>query len=292
MQAKIVAAALLSILVSAATAYAQPAKPPAIVAAEAVYGDVAAQIAGPGIPVTSILNSANQDPHSFEASPSTARAVAAAPIVIYNGADYDPWMAKLVRANRSPTRQVFVVADLLGRRAPADPHFWYDPRTMPVVAKAIAGALAKADPAQAAAFAEREQAFNDALAPLDAKIAAMRDRFGATPITATEPVFGYMAAALGLIMRNERFQLAIMNHTEPRTSDVAAFEADLKARRVRVLIYNSQSTGPVAQRLLRQARTAGVPIVPVTETLPPGMTYQGWMLSQLDALEAALSAPP
>lgn len=281
---------MLALLRFASPGWAQGG-PLSIVAAQNFYGDVAGQIAGAGISVTSILNSPDQDPHSFEASPSTARALSAARIVVYNGLDYDPWMAKLVRATRTPERQVLVVADLMRRRAGANPHLWYDPAVMPVVAKAIADALAKADPARATGYAQRLQAFTESLKPLDARIAGMRTRFAGTPVTATEPVFGYMAAALGLTVRNEQFQLAVMNGTEPRLSDVAAFEADLRGKRVRALFYNGQATGPAAQRLLRLARDAGIPVVAVTETQPAGITYQAWMLAQLDALGTALSTP-
>lgn len=289
MRAAIIGIALLTLMRLASPGWAQAGAPLSVVAAENFYGDVAGQIAGPGIPVTSILSSPDQDPHLFEASPSTARALSAARIVIYNGIDYDPWMVKLVRATRSPGRQVLVVADLAKRRTGANPHLWYDPAVMPVVARAIADTLAAADPTHAADYVQRLGAFTDSLKPLDAKIAAMRTRFAGTPITATEPVFGYMATALGLVMRNERFQLAVMNGTEPRASDVAAFETDLKGKQVRALLYNSQATGPAAQRLLRLARQAGIPVVGVTETQLAGMTYQSWMLAQLDALEAALS---
>ena len=292
MRAAIVGMALLAGLRFASPGWAQAGSPLSIVAAENFYGDVAGQIAGPGIPVTSILSSPDQDPHLFEASPSTARALSAARIVIYNGIDYDPWMVKLVRATRSPGRQVLVAAELAKRRTGANPHLWYDPAVMPVVARAIADTLAAADPAHAAGYAQRLGAFIDSLQPLDAKIATMRTRFSGVPVTATEPVFGYMAMAFGLVMRNERFQFAVMNGTEPRTSDVAAFEADLKGKRVRALLYNSQATGPAAQRLLRLAGQAGIPVVGITETQPAGMTYQSWMLAQLDALEAALSASP
>ena len=289
------AMALLALLGFAAPAQAQ-SQPQAeaslsIVVAENMYGDVARQVAGPGVPVMSILSSPDQDPHLFEASPSTARLVAAARIVVYNGVDYDPWMTKLVQAGRAPGRQVIVAASLVGRKAGANPHLWYDPAVMPAVARALAGALAAADPANAAAYAERRQAFDESLRPLSDRIADLRARFTGAPVAATEPVFGYMAAALGLAMRNERFQLAVMNETEPRTSDVAAFEADLKGKRVRALLYNSQATGPAAQRLLRLAGQVGIPVVGVTETQPPGTTYLSWMLAQLDALEAALSAP-
>ncbi len=288
----IVMSALLGL---AAPAIAQPVPQvdarPSIVAAENFYGDVAGQIAGEGVTITSILSNPDQDPHLFEASPSTARALSAARIVIYNGVDYDPWMAKLIRATRAPNRQVLVAADLVRRKTGVNPHLWYDPAVMPVVANALTNTLAAADPAHAADYAQHLQTFTQSLKPLNDKIAAMRTRFAGTPVTATEPVFGYMATALGLTMRNERFQLAVMNNTEPRISDVSAFEADLKARRVRALLYNSQATGPTAQRMLRLAKQANVPVVAVTETEPAGTTYQSWMLAQLEALDTALSAP-
>ena len=233
--------ALLLVLAWAAPARAQTLS---IVAAENFYGDVARQIAGPDAAVTSILSSPDQDPHLFEASPATARALTAARLVVYNGADYDPWMAKLVRATQRPNRTVLVAADLVQRKAGVNPHLWYDPAVMPVVATAIADALADADPAHAAATRERLATFQRSLTPLNERVAAMRARLAGTPVTATEPVFGYMAAALGLVMRNERLQLAIMNGTEPRPSDVAAFEADLKSHAARALLYNSQATGP------------------------------------------------
>jgi zinc/manganese transport system substrate-binding protein len=108
-------------------------------------------------------------------------------------------------------------------------------------------------------------------------------------VTATEPVFGYMASALGLTMRNERFQLDVMNDTEPSAADIAAFEDDLTKHRVRLLIYNSQATDEAARRLLEIARQSKVPVIGVTETEPAGRTYQAWMLDQLEALDAALS---
>jgi zinc/manganese transport system substrate-binding protein len=119
----------------------------------------------------------------------------------------------------------------------------------------------------------------------------MKRRYAGLPVTATEPVFGYMATALGLSMRNQRFQLAVMNDTEPSAADTAAFERDLKTHKVRVLLYNKQASDSAVERLLGIARAAKIPVVGVTETEPAGMTYQQWMLSQLAALDAALATP-
>ena len=263
------------------------AAPPPLVAAEGVYGAILHGLA-PGAPVTSILNSPDADPHLFEAGAAAARAVQEAGLVVYNGAGYDAWMPRLLGRPR-PGRQVLVVADLLHRKPGDNPHLWYDPAAIPALAAAAAAALTRADPDGAAGYADRLAALTADLHPLQDRIAALRAAHAGTPVAATEPVFGLMAAALGLQVRNERFALAIMNGAEPRPSDVAAFEADLRTRRVRALLYNSQSTGPAARRLLDIARASGVPVVGVTETQPEGTTYAAWMLSQLDALDRALT---
>jgi zinc/manganese transport system substrate-binding protein len=97
-----------------------------------------------------------------------------------------------------------------------------------------------------------------------------------------------MATALGFKMRNERFQLATMNNTEPSASDVVAFEGDLKNKRVRLFFYNSQATNTASQRLLNMAKENGIPVVGVTETEPQGKTFQAWISDELDAVQKAL----
>lgn len=263
---------------------------PRIVAAENFYGSVAAAIAGPGAVVTSILSNPNTDPHEFELSPSVARAIAGADIVAYNGAGYDPWMTRLLAASPAPGRQAIEAALLIGAPADGNPHLWYDPATMPAMAAALAAALTRADPAHAADYAERRAAYVASLVPLQRRIAAMRQKYAGVPVTATEPIFGLMAKALGLVMKNERFQLAVMNGTEPRASDMAALEDDLRAHRVRALITNAQVTDNATRILVNNAHAFRVAIVGVTETMPAGASYPGWMLAQLDRLDHVLAA--
>jgi zinc/manganese transport system substrate-binding protein len=271
---------------------AGPASAQSIVAAENFYGDVAQQLAGAGVTVSSILSNPDQDPHLFEASPSVARLLAGAAIVIYNGADYDPWMAKLMAASRLPDRKVIIVADLVHRKPGDNPHLWYDPPTMPAYARALAAELSERDPTHKSDYDRRLRVFLASLQPLEAKIAELRHKYGGIDVTATEPVFGYMSAALGFRMRNGRFQLAVMNGAEPRASDVAAFETDLRKHAVRLLFYNSQATDAAAQRLVRIALQSKIPVVGVTETEPAGNNYQDWIMSELDAVAQALSNTP
>jgi zinc/manganese transport system substrate-binding protein len=282
----LVLAAFLAFGAGSAPAATQPVN---LLAAENFYADVAGQVGGPNVKVSSILSNPDQDPHQFEVSPSTARAVSGARLVVYNGIDYDPWMEKLLAASPSSDRKTIVAADLVGRKSGDNPHLWYDPATMTTVAEAIAAELARVDPDHKADYDTRLQAFTASIQPIQDKIAALRQKYQGAMVTATEPVFGYMAKAIGLNMRNQRFQMAVMNDTEPSASDVGEFENDLKNRQVRVLFYNSQTTDDLTKRLLDLANASHVPVVGVSETEPAGKTYQQWMMSQLDALEKALA---
>lgn len=274
-------------LLAAAVAHADTVK---IVAAENFYGDIAKQLGGDGVDVTSILNNPDQDPHEFEASASTARALADARLVIYNGIDYDPWVTKLLGASGGAGRKIIVVATLMHRKDGDNPHLWYDPATMPAVAKALAAELGALDPGHRADYEARLAALLVSLQPMTAKIEALRGKYAETPVAATEPVVGYMAEALGLTMRQRAFQIAVMNDTEPSAREVAGFESALKSRAVKVLFCNSQTTGGVTQRMQTIARENNVPVVGVSETEPPNMRYQDWMMRQLDDTERALAS--
>jgi len=263
----------------------------AVVAAENFYGDIARQIAGDRITVASIMTNPDQDPHLFETTPATVRQIAGAQIVILNGASYDLWMEKLLDATPRSPRTVINVAQLTRRKPGDNPHFWYDPATMPVVATAIAEALSKVDSTHASDYAARLKVTLASLAVITQRVAQLKTKHAGTAVTATEPIFGPMADALGLTMRNQRFQLAMMNGTEPSARDVAAFERDLKERKVRVLIYNSQVSEKLTERLRDAASKSKVPVVGVTETMPANTSFQDWLLGELDTLDKALSGP-
>jgi len=264
------------------------AAPIDIVAAENFYGDVAKQIGGADVKVTSILSNPDQDPHLFEASPSVARALSGARIVIYSGIDYDPWMEKLLTAAKAVDRRTIVVAELTGHKPGDNPHVWYDMATMLAYAQALTDTLVAVDPAHQSGYRQRLGKFQGSMTPIQTTISALKARLAGTPVTATEPVFGYMFEALGMQVRNMPFQMAVMNNTEPAASDIAAFEKDLKTHQVKLLVYNSQASDPAAVRMQKLAKASHVPVVAVTETTPPGKTYQAWMMGELDAIDKAL----
>src|SRR6202049_5390189 len=227
-----------------------------VVAAENFYADIVQQIGGDRVEVASILSNPDQDPHLFETTPTIVRQITAARSVIFNGADYDAWMDKLLNIAPRAGRTVLAVAELVNKKAGDNPPLWYAPATMPTVARALADAFGKPDPAQPADYAARLATLLASLERIGGRVAEIRAKHAGVAITATEPVFGYMASALGLKVRNERLQMAVMNDTEPSARDIAAFEQDLKEHRVRALIYNKQTGTKLTQRMLEIARRA------------------------------------
>lgn len=251
-----------------------------IVAAENFYGGIASLVAGSSAKVTAIMKNPNQDPHEFQTDVETAKAVANADIVIYSGLGYDSWMEKLLASQKKSGRVVIKVSDLIGAKEGDNPHIWYDPKTMPALVARLAVILHKP---------EAPVEFACSMKPLLEKIARLRLKAAGIKVTATEPVFGYMAAALGFEMLNEGYQIAVMNDTEPSFKETVAFEKSLKGRTAKILFYNSQVTDPSTKRMQVMARENGVLVIGVTETQPEGAkTYVTWMLSQLEAIESVL----
>jgi zinc/manganese transport system substrate-binding protein len=277
-----------AVLTLAASGVASAAAPIRVVVAEGVYGEAVERIGGGNVALTAIVVSPWADPHDYEPTPSAARQISDAHIVVYNGIGYDGWADRLAAASGAGSR-VISVAALLHRGATDNPHLWFDPLAMPALADALVSALSRIDPAGAAGYADRGRAYKTELAAIDRRIAAVRAMYSGSPVAATEPVFGYMADALALDMRHQAFQRSVMNDTEPAARDIAAIESDLRGSAVRLLFYNSQVGGALTERLLGLARAARIPVVGVTETKPAGMTYVQWILSMLDATEGALA---
>ncbi|HEV2428162.1 MAG TPA: zinc ABC transporter substrate-binding protein [Acidimicrobiales bacterium] len=291
------AGAALAVLATVAVPLASVTPPSAAatrivaVGAENEYADVIAQIGGAHVSVDSIMSNPNTDPHLFEASPSVAREIASASLVVQNGVGYDTFMSRLESASPSAHRTVIVVQSLL--RLPTNtpnPHLWYKPTTMGLVASAVERALARLDRADAPYFAARLARFQASMSTLRASYAAFDQRFGGRPVATTEPVADYLLTALGLTNRTPfAFQSDIMNGVDPSPQDVSLEDSLLSGHRVAMLCYNAQVVSPVTLETRALAVRSRVPIVAVYETMPTGYDYQTWMAAELRAMSAALA---
>lgn len=261
-----------------------------VVAAENFWGSVAAQLGGAKAAVESVLSDPNADPHEYESSTGDARAFADADLVILNGAGYDTWGQKLLDANPAPARRVVVVASVLGKRLGDNPHFWYNPAFIGVVADAITAQYRSLDAGDAAYFDRQRTRFGASLQPMLDEVASLKRTYAGTPVGSTEGIFVYMAGALGLVLLTPpAFMDATSQGNDPPAAAVAVFHDQISSRQIKVLVYNVQTATAVTTGFKDLARAHQIATVGLSETLePPGATFQDWQLAQLRRLEQAL----
>jgi zinc/manganese transport system substrate-binding protein len=263
----------------------------AIVAAENMWGDIARQIGGGHVSVTSIISDPSTDPHTYETNPRDAAAVSGATFVIENGAGYDDFINRLLSTNPQPSRDVLNIAATVGATgSKVNPHFWYSPAYVTAAARAIETRLAAHDSGDAAALQANLSTFLAGYQPYIDTLTTIRSRYANSPIAYTERVPGYLVETAGLRLATPAsFAQAVEDGNDPSPSDTAAMDTAISGKQVKVLLYNSQVTSPATQRVKDLASASGVPVVGVAETIPASEpTFQKWQLDQARSILAAL----
>lgn len=266
------------------------AAPIKIVAAENFYGELASEIGGANVTVQSIISNPNADPHLFTTSPEISKALAAAQIIIYNGAGYDPWMKQMLQSINTKNVVVINVANLMNIKDGANPHIWYQSKTFPAVAGILAAKIMQLNPDSKALVLANLNTFITGYKQVLANTDKVKKAYAGTTVTAIEPVFGYMAEAMGLNMLGFDFQWKIMNGTEPTPKMLSNYEQLITGHKVKVLFYNSQVTDSITANILSLAKQNNIPVVGVTETMPLNTTINKWLLFEIAVTEAALKA--
>ena len=267
---------------------------PAVVASTDVWGSVAQSIAGDDAQVSSIITSGSADPHSFEPSPSNAAELADASIVVYNGGGYDAWVDAVLR-NHPDVASVDAYSLLdpgaVGEPERANEHVFYELGTATAVANDLAAELAAANPDKADQYASRAKDFSRRADAVRAAENQLRSERPGTAVVATEPVAHYLLSAAGLTDKTPPgFTAAVEQDTDPAPADMAAMLDLIESRSVAAVIFNDQTETAATRQIRAAAEEAGVPIVSVTETLPPGVDYLTWQSDTVKRLADALKA--
>jgi zinc/manganese transport system substrate-binding protein len=265
-----------------------------VVASTNVYGDIVKTIGGPAVAVTSIIDSADKDPHEYEADAQTQLALSKAQLVIENGGGYDDFVDTMLKSARTrPT--VINVAEVSGlNQHPADgefnEHLWYDFPTVEKLAAQLVTELSAAAPGHAATFKSNAKEFTAQLDQLQQHEAAIKAKHAGEAVAITEPVPLYLLEAAGLVNKTpERFSEAIEEDTDVPPAVLKETENLFDTKQVKLLAYNQQTTGPQTEAVLAAAKRNNIPVVPVTETLPTDQAYLLWMQANLRAVSTALS---
>jgi zinc/manganese transport system substrate-binding protein len=260
-----------------------------VVAAENFYGDITRQLGAGHVTVVSILSDPNIDPHEYESSVQNAVAVTQTQLVVENGSGYDAWMDKLLSASPNSKRIVLIAANLAVHKLSDNPHFWYSLDNIQTIAQSITTALEKLDSAHSMDYQTALARFRSSLAPIQQKLQSLRSKYYGTSVGLTETIFLYQTEPIGLsVLTPFEFQKAIAEGNDPPADQVIIANDQITSHAIKVLVFNIQTLTPLTANLEDEARQNNIPIVPVSETMPEGKTYQTWMLDQLIQLEQAL----
>ena len=267
-----------------------------VVASTNVWGDVATQVGGDLVDVTSIIDDPSKDPHDFEADAETLLEVSKADVVVENGGGFDDFVETLLSSSKTEAAVVnaFDVsgkADGAPEGAEVNEHVWFDVPTVGKVATQIASELGKADPDNADTYEANAASFNEKLAGIEQAEADLKPSVEGKPVGVTEPLPVYLADALGLVDKTpEEFAEAIEEGEDVPVAVLQETLGQIEDGDIDLLFYNDQTVSPVTEQVRTAAEKAGVPIVPVTEILPRGTDYLTWMRGNIDAVATALAA--
>ena len=296
-----------------------------VVASTSVYGSLAEQVLGDRGSVTSIIDSAAQDPHSYEASARDKLTLSKANVVVMNGGGYDDFAVKIVDSLDPKPRTVPAVEDdhaghdhgAEESEASADDraghdhgaeeseagaddhaghdhsagneHVWYELETMQEVVKDIGIALGEQDPAGAADFTQRAEELSSTLGGLREQVATLAKQSKGKTFLMTEPVPQALLEDAGLSNATPDGLAEAIEEGDEIAPLVFKQATDLlKAGKVSVFAFNQQTADTQTQALRAAAEAGGVPVLDVTETLPAGENYQQWMESNIKNLAEAL----
>ncbi|MEZ0070383.1 zinc/manganese transport system substrate-binding protein [Streptacidiphilus sp. MAP12-20] len=262
-----------------------------VAAAENFWGSIATQLGGDHVHVTSIITNPNTDPHSYEPAAADARTVTTAQYVIVNGIGYDAWADKLLATNPGSGRTELKVGDLVGIQPGGNPHRWYSPANVHQMIERITADYKKIDPADAAFFDQQKQTFEtQTLAQYNQLISDIKAKYAGTPIGASESIVTPLADGLGLKMLTPgTFLTAMSEGTDPTAADKSLIDQQIKGKQIKVYVYNSQNSTPDVVAQVKLAKSEGIPVATVTETLTPASaTFEQWQTTELQGIEQAL----
>jgi len=289
-----------------------------VVASTNVYGQIASEIGGDLVDVTSIVTNESQDPHSFEPSARDQLAVSKADLVIENGGGYDAFIDALIESSGTdapivtaveyshdwPENEGHAATEESDEHADAahdhgdhehvegfNEHVWYDPHTIAHLASAIAEELGELSPDDAATFTANAEAFGAEVEGLEASLDELATTHAGEKVFVTEPVPVYLVQAAGLENATpEAFSEAVEEGQDVAPATLLESLALVRDGEVSVVITNTQTGGAETQEIVDEADGLDIPVIAFSETLPEGETYISWMQANIEALSTALQA--
>lgn len=278
-----------------------------VVATTGIIGDMARNVGGDRVTV-SVLLPTSVDPHTYQPTPADMQKLAQARVVLRNGIGLDDWLDRLAESSGASARVVTVSDGVALRHGDeggaaaaeahdnvgneADPHVWMDVRNAMTMARNIADALTRADPAGAEVYASNLAKYTGQLSELDgwierqvAAIAPERRK-----LVATHEALGYFADRYGFEVVGTVVK-GLQAEREPSAHELAELVEQIRAEGVAAIFVESTMNPRLAMAV---AQEAGVEVVSSLYTGSlgpegsPASTYIEMMRYDVETIVGAL----
>ena len=223
---------LLALAISLGASPLHAQAPLKVVASFSILGDFVKNVGGDRVEVTTLVGS-DGDVHVYTPTPSDARKIADAKLLVINGFGLEGWLPRLLQAAGGKASIVTVTSGIAPLRlgSDTDPHAWQSVANAEKYVANIQDALAAADPLDAEFFRKNAQAY---LAKLEALDGEVRQAVAQIPqsrrkVISTHDAFGYFAARYGIEFIAP---IGVSTEAEPSARDIAKIIAQVKAEHI------------------------------------------------------------
>jgi zinc/manganese transport system substrate-binding protein len=269
------------------------------VATFSILGNLVAEVAGDMAEVA-VLVGADIDAHTYQPRPTDARSLAEARVLVSNGLGFEGWIDRLAKAAPFKGRAIVATADVPTLEAAPtpghnhahgpDPHCWQDVGRVRQYVTNIAKGLAEADPANAAHYRDRADAFDKRLAELDSWV---KQEIAKVPAEKRKAITGhdsfrYFAAAYGVQFKSPR---GYNTGSEPSAKDVAVLIRQVRDQGIKALfVENMTNPGLIDQVARESGGIVGPRLYSDALSGPdgPAPTYEKMMRHNVTALVAGM----
>lgn len=271
-----------------------------IVATFSILGDFAKNVGGERVNVTTLVGP-NSDTHVYTPTPSDAKKITDAKLVIVNGLGLEGWLPRLVKSSGSKAATVVATKGIATRKiedghshdpSDADPHAWQSVVNAKTYVTNIRDALIAADPAGAEAYNANAASY---LSKLDALDRDVREAVAKIPperrsVISTHDAFGYFAAAYGIKFIAPQ---GVSTESEPSARDIAAIISQIKKQKIPAVFLENVSDPRLTRRIAAEtgANIGGTLYSDsLTDEKGPAPTYIDMVRHNIKALTSALSS--
>jgi zinc/manganese transport system substrate-binding protein len=220
----------LTVALGASPLHAQA--PLNVVASFSILGDFVKNVGGDRVAVTTLVGG-DGDVHVYTPTPSDARKIADAKLLVVNGFGLEGWLPRLLQAAGGKASIVTVTSGIAPLRlgSDADPHAWQSVANAEKYVANIRDALVAADPPDAEFFRQNAQAYLARLETLDGEVRQAVDQIPESrrKVISTHDAFGYFAARYGIAFIAP---IGVSTEAEPSARDIAKIIAQVKAERI------------------------------------------------------------